>query len=240
MRTSNHKSEPPIRYPQRVMGYCHDSVGIGHLRRTLAICEHLGRACPKTSFLLATGTPYFPVFKPAAPIDYIKLPALAKTTDGDYCSKFLGITFKQLRSCREALLRQATESFAPDLFLVDKAPLGVCRELVPTLRWLRRERPHVRTVFGMRDIEDAPAATIAQWTRNGASEVIEECYDEVWVYGMQRVFDVGAEYRLSPPIRAKLHYMGYIHHAPCQHELPAPVNGREILVPSAGAPTANA
>lgn len=219
---------------RRVLGYCHDSVGLGHLRRTLTICEGLGRAFPHTSFLLATGTPYFPIFNPAAPVDYIKLPALAKRDDGGYCCKYLGISLERLLRCRETLLRQATESFEPDVVLVDKAPLGVCRELVPTLRWLRQKRPEVRIIFGMRDIEDAPSATITQWTRSSACELIEEFYDEVWVYGMQRVFDVGRKYRLSPQIRAKLRYMGYVHRPPCSHPPPSDRNGRGVLVTVGG------
>jgi predicted glycosyltransferase len=234
MQTSCKRAGQRLGKPHRILAYCHDSVGLGHLRRTLTICERLGQTFPQTSFLLATGTPYFPMFSPSAAVDYIKLPALAKRDDGTYCSKYLGIPLEQLLRCRESLLLQAAESFEPHVVLVDKAPLGVCRELVPTLRWLRRERPQVRVVFGMRDIEDAPQATIKQWARNGASELIEEVYDEVWVYGMQRVFDVGAKYRLSPRIRAKLRYMGYIHRPPCNHPRAADRNGREILVTVGG------
>lgn len=234
MRTFGDRTGPQRGYPQRVLGYCHDSVGVGHLRRTLTICERLGRAFPQASFLLATGTPYFPMFNPSAPIDYIKLPALAKREDGAYCCKYLGVPLERLLRCRESLLLKTTESFEPDVLLVDKAPLGVCQELVPTLRWLRRQRPRVRTIFGMRDIEDAPRATIAQWARIGAFELIEEFYDEVWVYGMRRVFDVGVKYRLSPRIRAKLRYMGYLHRAPCDHPLPSDRDGREILVTVGG------
>lgn len=219
--------------PRRVMAYCHDSVGIGHLRRTLTICEHLGRVFPRTSFLLATGTPYFPMFKPAAAVDYIKLPALAKRGDGTYCPKFLEIPAERLLRCRESLLRLVADQFEPDMLLVDKAPLGVCRELVPTLRWLRRERPEVRTVFGMRDIEDTPKATKQQWGSNGTSALIEQCYDEVWVYGMRDVFDVGAKYGLSRRIRQKLRYMGYIRRSPCRHALRAG-QARELLVTVGG------
>ncbi len=219
---------------RRVMAYCHDSVGLGHLRRTLAICESVGSRYAGTSFLLATGTPYYPLFRPGVPVDYIKLPALIKQADGAYGCKYLGISVDRLMRCREALLLQAAESFEPDLLLVDKAPLGVCRELVPTLRWLRRERPGARLIFGMRDIEDAPEITIAQWTRNGAFDLIEECYDEVWVYGMRSVFDVAREYQLPAGIRSRLHYVGYIRHAACQHPVRSSSGRRDVLVTVGG------
>jgi predicted glycosyltransferase len=225
--------EADTRAPRRVLAYCHDSVGIGHLRRTLAICEHLGAVFPRTSFLLATGTPYFPMFHPSACVDYIKLPALAKRGDGTYRPKFLDISMERIVRSREALLQLVADRFEPDMLLVDKAPLGVCRELVPTLRWLRLARPGVRVVFGMRDIEDTPRATMRQWGANGTSALIEKCYDDVWVYGTKDVFDVGVKYRLSPRIRRKLRYMGYIQRPSCSHALPAS-GGRELLVTVGG------
>jgi predicted glycosyltransferase len=216
------------------MAYCHDSVGIGHLRRTLTICERVGRDHPGASFLLATGTPYVQLLQPANPIDFIKLPALKKAPDGTYGSKYLGLSPEQILGCRQALLLETARSFEPDLILVDKAPLGVCRELVRTLRWVKANRPRVRTIFGMRDIEDDAAATRAQWGRDGAQSVIEECYDAVWVYGMRSVFDVVEQYRLSDRIAAKLQYVGYIARPACEHEGLARFEGKTVLVTVGG------
>jgi len=200
------------------MAYCHDSVGIGHLRRTLAICERIGASHPDCSFLLATGTPYISLFSEQFHVDCIKLPALAKESDGHYHSRYLSLSLEELLRCRSSLLLEAARTYRPDVMLVDKAPLGVCRELVPTLRWLRQNRPDVRIVFGMRDIEDDPQVTIRAWTGDGVQEVIEECYDEVWVYGMPSIFDVAAQYRLPPAVQRKLRYMGYIARPPCPHD----------------------
>lgn len=196
--------------PHRVMAYCHDSVGIGHLRRTLAISERIGAVYPNCSFLLATGTPYVPLFRPIPRVDYLKLPAMAKGADGRYGCKFLNITLSRLLRCRESILTRAAEYFDPEVLVVDKAPLGVCQELLPTLRWLRRHRPNTRIVFGMRDIEDSPEATIRQWRAAGVYRALDECFDEIWVYGMRDVFDPVVEYRLPRSIQAKLRFTGYV------------------------------
>ncbi|MBI4717172.1 MAG: hypothetical protein HY763_05160 [Planctomycetes bacterium] len=218
----------------RVFAYCHDSVGIGHLARTLNICKHLGHEYPFTTFLLATGTPYVSMFEHLPRLDYIKLPTLAKEASHRYRSKYLTMATDELIRCREGILQQAVEHFEPDVVLVDKAPLGVCRELLPTLRWLRRNRPQTRIVFGMRDIEDSPEATVAQWDADGVPAALEAVYDEIWCYGMRSVFDVVAEYRLSPAIADKLRFVGYVAQEPCGHP---PLNGsasRSVLVTVGG------
>ncbi len=218
----------------RVMAYCHDSVGLGHLRRTLSICERIGRDIPLSSFLVATGTPYAQLLNPAARIDFLKLPALTKRPDGTYQSKFLGLSLDQLIRCRGSLLIEAVRSLDPQVLLVDKAPLGVCRELVPALRWLRANRPDIHTIFGMRDIEDDAACTVARWRRDGVPEILEQCYDEIWVYGAQSIYDVVREYQLSPAIAAKLRYVGYIARPLCGHMRPKPRPNKSVLVTVGG------
>lgn len=192
------------------MAYCHDSVGIGHLRRTMSICERISGEHPNSSFLLATGTPYVPLFDQIPRVDYVKLPALEKEEGGCYGSKFLNISLARIIRCRESMLMQTAEHLDPNILLVDKAPLGVCRELVPTLRWLRRHRPNTRIIFGMRDIEDSPEATIRQWGKDGVLEVLDECFDEIWIYGMAEVFNPLVEYRIPANIGKKVRFMGYV------------------------------
>ena len=220
--------------PPKVLVYCHDSVGIGHIRRSLNICERLGRHYPEASFLLATGTPYVQLLNRVPRLDTIKLPALTKVENGLYRSKYLALPTDRLMHCRENMLLQVAQDFEPDILLVDKAPLGVCRELVPTLRWLRDNRPMTRIIFGMRDIEDDATATIDLWDRDGVPEILESCFDEIWVYGMREVFDVAAEYRLSAGVRRKLHFMGYVCPSPCDHPPALRSSPRKIVVTVGG------
>ncbi len=216
------------------MAYCHDSVGIGHVRRTHSICEHVGALLPRSCFLLATGTPYLHTFRKLPRVDSIKLPALAKTDNGGYASKFLNLSSDQMMQCRKSLLRHAAEHYRPHVLLVDKAPLGVCRELVPTLSWLRVHRPNTRIVFGMRDVEDESAATIRQWSRDGVQDALINCFDEIWVYGERGIFDVCAEYDLPNSVQQKLRYVGYVCRGACDHAPNLQHSTKEILVTVGG------
>lgn len=218
----------------RVFAYCHDGVGIGHLARTLAICERVGEAYPFATFLLATGTPYITLFEPLPRLDYIKLPAIKKEGSRSYGSKYLSLSREQIIQCRSVLLRNTLEYFSPAVILIDKAPLGVCRELVPAIQWVRRYRPETRIIFGMRDIEDAPDVTINQWAGAGVPEMLEDYFDEIWVYGSRGLFDVVKEYRLSAKIAAKLRFMGYVSSGPCQHNGAATNREAGVLVTVGG------
>ena len=221
---------------RRVMAYCHDGVGLGHLRRTLNICEHIGHTHAGTSFLVATGSPYFSLLKHPPTLDFVKLPSIEKVRNDVYRPKYLScMSADKVMEWRSEVLLRTAQVFAPDLLLVDKAPLGVCNELLDTLRWVRRHMPATRIVFGMRDIEDTAEATIAQWTKRGVQRVLEECFDEIWVYGMESVFDVASEYRLSPTIRDRLRFLGYVTRTPCG-QCVATTNGkgRHVLVTVGG------
>jgi predicted glycosyltransferase len=218
----------------RVMAYCHDGVGIGHLRRTLSICERVGRALPGTSFLVATGTPYVPLFENLPGVDYIKLPALSKVSNGVYRGKSLGLPSDQILQCRAALLSKTAQYFQPDVLLVDKAPLGVCGELLKTIEGLRAHRPSTRIVYGMRDIEDEPQSVMAQWETSAIPQALSAHFDEIWVYGMQSVFDPATEYQLPHEVRGKMTYMGYLGRRICRHPAPRQQRDDEVLVTVGG------
>jgi predicted glycosyltransferase len=86
----------------------------------------------------------------------------------------------------------------------------------------------------MRDIEDEPTATLEQWSRLDVVRMLEDYFDEVWVYGMREVFDVASEYRLSRCIREKLRFMGYIARGGCAHEACDVPPKRRVLVTVGG------
>jgi predicted glycosyltransferase len=64
---------------RRLLVYSHDTFGLGNIRRTLAICEHLVEADVDLSILLVTGSPVIHNLRPPARLDYIKLPCLTRS-----------------------------------------------------------------------------------------------------------------------------------------------------------------
>ena len=71
-------------YPLRVLLYSHDSVGLGHLRRNLAIAGEIATTFPNSSILIVTGSPCATQFKLPANTDLVKIPSITKDRQGRY------------------------------------------------------------------------------------------------------------------------------------------------------------
>ena len=202
----------------KVLMYSHDSYGLGHLRRTLALAEAFVRGGPDVDVLVLTGSTVSGTFRMSRGIDLVKLPSAVKVGDGEYESSRMSISFKRLKTLRAGLIRSSAESFDPDAFVVDKAPLGMKREVAPTLEFFREQRPSTLTVLGLRDVMDDPARIRRNWTEGRISEAIERFYDTILVYGPREVYDPLPEYGLSPATLARCRYVGYVGREPVLEE----------------------
>jgi predicted glycosyltransferase len=104
----------------------------------------------------------------------------------------------------------AAQSFSPDAFVVDKAPLGMKREVFPALEFLYEERPSTLTVLGLRDVMDDPARIRRNWREGRIAPAIENFYDTILVYGPREIYDPLPEYGLSDATLRRCHYVGYV------------------------------
>ena len=142
--------------------------------------------------------------------DYIKLPSVVKVGAGRYEPRTIRAPFAQIRDLRADILADAARHFRPDVLVVDHAPAGLKGEAVPAFRYLKRASPGSRLVLGLRDVVDDAAHVRESWRREGAYELFDGVYDRILVYGDPTVYDVVAEYGLSPRAAAKVRYVGYL------------------------------
>jgi predicted glycosyltransferase len=194
----------------RALFYSHDTVGLGHIRRTLRICEHLECSFPNLSILLVTGSPVAHEFIAPAGLDYVKLPSVIKRGDERYETRSLRVPFQMTWQLRAKLLLDTVTAYRPDFLFVDSAPLGMKGELVSTLEFVGRHLPDTLVFLTLRDILDDAALVIPQWKRLGVIEVIERYYARVFIYGQQAVFDPTVEYEWPAEVRNKAVFCGYI------------------------------
>ena len=194
----------------RLLAYSHDTVGLGHLRRTLGICGELTRSLPGLSALIVTGSPMAEGFRLPERTDYVKLPSVRKITNGAYEPRSLQLDFDSLASIRKGVLRKVAQAFRPDVLLVDKTPAGLKGELLPALEALRGPGSRCRIVLGLREILDDPETVREEWSREGLWEIVERCYDEVWIYGQRDIYDTAGEYGFPAAIARKTHFLGYL------------------------------
>jgi predicted glycosyltransferase len=194
----------------KILLYSHDTFGLGNIRRTLLLAQELIEQYPGAAILLITGSQMIHSFRIPEGVDYIKLPCLDRIEADRYEPRFLSACSAEVKRTRCAILENAVLGFAPDLMIVDKRPAGVDGELLDTLRALRRLNLSTKLVLGMRDILDEPERTRRSLHANGSFEIIEEFYDEVWVYGLQSLFDPVKEYGFPEEVARITRFCGYL------------------------------
>lgn len=223
----------------KAMFYCHDTYGLGHLRRTMALADHVRATIPGTSQLIVTGSPSAHGFDFPSGTDYVKLPSVTKNTDGDYVARSLTSSFASIREMRSDILLSAARHFRPDFLVVDHAPAGLDGEALATLDFLREHHPETRLILGLRDIIDEAPKVRRSWAREGIHRLLDEVYDLILVYGHRHVYDVVEEYGLSRKAESKTRFVGYLGRergpvAPEEVRASLPMQTDKLVVVTAG------
>ena len=192
----------------KVLIYSHDSFGLGHLRRCRAIAHSLVDAYKGLSVLILSGSPIISQFDFKARVDFVRIPGVVKLRDGDYTSLALHIELDQTLAIRSSIIQHTAEIFAPDIFLVDKEPLGLRGEVAQTLRILKLRG--TTNILGLRDVMDDSEALQAEWQRKEVLPALNKFYDEIWVYGSESIVNPIQGIDLPQSTRKKMHYLGYL------------------------------
>jgi len=188
--------------------YSHDTYGLGHIRRTLAIADHLRQK--NINILILTGSPIVGRFVFPEQIDFVRIPGMIKKTNDEYLPLSIKINPRHALDIRKNIIKATAKTFQPQLFIVDKEPLGLKKEVLPTLQWLQRSLPRCRTILGLRDIMDDAETIRRDWQDKGVYDTLKELYSEIWVYGEREFYDPVEEYAIPDAIRKKMYFTGYI------------------------------
>ncbi len=199
--------------PMRIVLYSHDSVGLGHVRRNLALAHALNNQLPgligrPVTGILITGTALAPAFRLPEGWDWVLLPGVAKGSAG-YLPRNLALPMHELVPLRARLLQATLAGFSPHLVVVDRHATGVHGELEIALRRARTAGP-VRVVLGLREVLDSPAAALSEWAKVGGPRVVKALFDAIWVYGDPAVHDPVASGEIPFALRKLIRYTGYL------------------------------
>lgn len=191
-----------------IMMYSHDTYGLGHIRRTMAIARNLVR--PGVNILIVTGSPIAGRYSLPVGVDFVRMPGMIKKTNTIYVPHSIKVDPKIAISIRKNIISSTAKAFKPDLFIVDKVPTGLKNEVLPTLKWIKKNLPCTRVVLGLRDILDDAQSTRADWKRKNYHEILRDLYSEIWIYGEQHLYDPIEEYAIPDDIANKTVFTGYI------------------------------
>ena len=220
---------------KRVLIYSHDTFGLGHLRRCRAIAHALVEENKDLSVLILSGSPIIGSFDFRARVDFVRVPGVIKLRDGEYTSLNLHIAIEEMLEMRASIIQHTADIFDPDLFIVDKEPLGLRGEVEPTLDLLRRRG--IPLVLGLRDVMDEPAQLEPEWSRKKVVPALKKYYDDIWVYGLPQICDPLAGIALPQSVRKRMTYTGYLKRSAQAPSLQLPGLGNEpylLVTPGGG------
>lgn len=195
-------------YPLRVLLYSHDSVGLGHLRRNLAIAKAISLSFPNSNNLIVTGSPCATQFRLPANTDMIKIPSISKDAEGRYVPRDLSVSLEETVAFRSAMILDSFLLFKPTLIIIDHQLIGMMGEALEMLREAKSKG--VITIYGSRDIKDASKKIIRTWDNEQSRWALRECYDRVCVYGMRELFDPQKVYAPAMDGVKHLDFTGFI------------------------------
>jgi predicted glycosyltransferase len=198
----------------RVLMYSHDTFGLGHLRRCRAIAHALVERFKGLHVLIVSGSPIAGAFEFRTRVDFLKIPSIIKLINGEYTSLGQHTDVHETLALRRSLIQRTAESFKPDLFIVDKEPLGLRGELEPTLAFLKARGTML--VLGLREVMDSPEHLRVEWARNDVLRKLDAIYDAVWVYGPRDFYDPLQGLGASAALYDRLCWTGYL-----RREVPA-------------------
>lgn len=221
---------------KRVLIYSHDSFGLGHVSRCRTIANALVEADESVSVLILSGSPMIGSYEFHSGIDFVRVPGVVKQLSGDYDSANLRVGVEHTMEMRTRIIRDTADIFRPDLFIVDKEPLGLRGEVGPALHLLKERGTPL--VLGLRDVMDDPAALAQEWERKKIVPALRDLYDEIWIYGLPQINKPLTGIDVPPSVRHKMVYTGYLHrelplHADIPHEIEE-IDRPFILVTSGG------
>ena len=191
---------------RRFIFYANELIGLGQLRRTLALASTLSAGKSSPSSLVITGSPVEPMFELPPRVDTVKLPGRSRDLNGRQHSARLALDTDELRYLRSQIALASAAGFNPDVAVVDKLPLGQGGELRQTLEELRHNSD-CKLVLGLRDIEDSQENVRRNWGPEMRAE-IERYYDAILVYGPASAPSAitSAGFQFDIPV----HHVGYV------------------------------
>lgn len=193
----------------RLLFHCQQTMGLGHLVRSLNLAEGLARDFEVT---LLNGGPWPAQLPEPGAIDIVHLPPLGLDADYALISRDGRFTVEEAVRLRLSMIQESFRSTAPDVLLIELFPFGrrkFAGELMPLLEAARTAGHTPFVACSLRDI-------LVNSRRNQlghddrASQVANEYFDAVLVHADARFATLEETFRPSVRLRVPVHYTGFV------------------------------
>lgn len=205
---------------KRVLVYTHNSIGLGHAFRTLAVVTGIRKWRPDIDFLVISSTSIPQIFFNEG-IEVIKLPSVKLDIDREdnpMLPRYLSCCdLETVFDFRQRLIMETFDFFKPDLLMIEHNMTGQMSELIPLLmnKWRRKGGPGDFTLVHVcRGIMKwMPLLRIPYQNPRHRSESINigELYDFMYVLEDRDVIDINKAFLGDDPdLEKKIRYLGKI------------------------------
>ena len=205
---------------KRILVYSHNSIGLGHAFRTLAVITGMKKWRPDIDFLVISGTSIPQIFFRQG-IEVIKLPSVKldiDSKDSTMQSRYLaGFELEEIFDFRQTMIMASFDFFQPDVLIIEHNMTGQMSELIPLLmkKWMRRGGPMDFTLVHIcRGIMRwVPLLRIPYQNPRHRSESINigALYDFMYVLEDRQVIDINKQFLGNDPdLEKKITYLGKI------------------------------
>lgn len=188
--------------------YCQHSVGIGHLRRSIAVVEPLAQYF-RVVFLNGGRFPDA-ILRPSN-IEFIDLPPLGMEADGKLVTRVQGCDVAEAKNRRRKMIMDTYLRLQPAVVLIELFPFGRKKfafELLPLLRAAKRSDPKPLVVCSLRDIL-VDGRDDQQYFDDRARWLTDRYFDAVLVHTDPKFAKLDESFRPSRPLKTPLFYTGF-------------------------------
>ncbi len=205
---------------KRIFVYSHNSIGLGHSYRTLAVITGIRYSRPDIAFLVVSGTSIPGIFFNEG-IEVIKLPSIKLDIDEDdykLQSRYLpGFDVETIFDFRQRIIVESFDFFKPDALIIEHNMTGQMSEMIPVLmrKWMRRggpaDFPLVHICRGI--MSWTPLLRIPYQNPRHRSESINigALYDFMYVLEDRDIIDINKKFLGNDPeLEPKIRYFGKI------------------------------
>lgn len=205
---------------KRILVYTHNSIGLGHAYRTLAVITGIRHWRPDIEFLILSGSSIPTIFFSQG-IEVIKLPSMKLDIDGEeplMRPRYLqSMDLESLFDFRQKIIMNSFDFFRPDVLMIEHHMTGQMNELIPLLmkKWMRkRKRAEFALAYICRGIlkQNSFLTIPIPNPRHGIESIdLNDLFDFVYVLEDREVVDIRDEYLgHSKRMEYKISYLGRI------------------------------
>jgi predicted glycosyltransferase len=189
--------------------YCHHSVGIGHLVRSLAIIDSL-REDYTVTFI--SGGKYPEGIRIPLSIEFHQLPAVRLTENTTLIDATGNDTISTIMAERVKIVKQIYNNTLPDIIITELFPFGRMQfigEIMPILKLAKSGDKKTLIFCSLRDIVE-PSTAKKKLFRDFAFSIINNYYDGIFLHADAQICKLEDTIDYIGKMDVPIHYTGYV------------------------------